>query len=96
MSAYVILDVEIHDPLSYQEYMTKVGPALERAGGKYLARGGDLKTYEGDWKPHRIVLFEFPSMEAWDKFYNSPTYHRIKAIREGCSTARLISVAGVE
>ncbi|MEZ5890475.1 MAG: DUF1330 domain-containing protein [Xanthobacteraceae bacterium] len=96
MSAYVIFDVEIHDPLRYQEYMTKVALALERAGGKYLARGGDLKVYEGDWKPHRIVIFEFPSMEAWDKFYNSPTYHRIKAIRDECSTARLICVDGLK
>lgn len=96
MSAYVILDVEIHDPLRYQDYMRKVELALEKAGGKYLARGGAHKVYEGDWQPHRIVVLEFPSMEAWEAFYNSPTYHRIKAIREGCSTARLVCVAGVE
>jgi uncharacterized protein (DUF1330 family) len=40
MSAYVIFDVEIFDLTRYQEFMAGVKPALEAAGGKYLARAG--------------------------------------------------------
>ena len=40
MAAYVIFDVDIRDPARYQEFMTGVKPALEKAGAKYLARGG--------------------------------------------------------
>ena len=64
MTAYVIFDVEIRDAAKFQDFMAGVKPAIERAGAKYLARGGALKVREGDWTPRRIVLLEFPSMEA--------------------------------
>jgi len=96
MSAYVIFDVEIRDPKRYQDFMRQVKPALEAAGGKYLARGGAHKVYEGDWSPRRIVLLEFPSIAAWESFYNGPTYQGLKAIRDECSAARLVSVEAEE
>ncbi len=66
MAAYVIFDVEITDPARYQDFMAGVKPALDEAGAKYLSRGGAHKVYEGDWEPRRIVLLEFPSVEAWE------------------------------
>ena len=95
MSAYVIFDVDIRDPAKYQEFMTGVKPALEEAGAIYLARGGAHKVYEGDWQPRRIVLLEFPSVAAWERFYNGPTYRSLKHIRDACSSARLVSVEGL-
>lgn len=95
MSAFVIFDVEIRDPERYQDFMRQVKPALEAAGAKYLARGGAHKVYEGDWSPRRIVLLEFPSVAAWESFYNGPTYQGLKAIRDECGSARLVSVEGL-
>jgi uncharacterized protein (DUF1330 family) len=95
MPAYVIFDVEIRDASHYQEFMSGVKPALEKAGGKYLARGGAHKVYEGDWEPRRIVLLEFPSVAAFESFYNGPTYQGLKSIRDACSSARLVSVEGL-
>nr|WP_295464874.1 DUF1330 domain-containing protein [Mesorhizobium sp.] len=95
MSAYVIFDVEIRDPARYREFMAGVKPALEAAGAKYLARGGAHKVYEGDWQPRRIVLLEFPSVEAWEMFYLGPVYQGLKSIRDECSSARLVSVEGL-
>lgn len=51
MSAYVIFDVEIRDRERFQDFMNAAKPALEAAGGHYLARGGVHKVYEGDWQP---------------------------------------------
>lgn len=95
MPAYVIFDVDIRDMAKYQEFMQGVKPALEQAGGKYLARGGTHRIYEGDWSPRRIVLLEFPSMAAWEQFYYGPVYTGLKAIRDACSSARLVSVEGL-
>ena len=95
MAAYVIFDVDIRDPKRYQEFMSGVKPALEMAGAKYLARGGAHKVYEGDWEPRRIVLLEFPSVAAWESFYNGATYQGLKSIRDACSSARLVSVEGL-
>lgn len=96
MTAYVIFDVDILDAVRYTEFMTKVKPALAEAGARYLARGGEHKVYEGDWEPHRIVLLEFPSLEAWESFYNGPTYQGLKSIRDACSSGRLVGVEGLE
>ena len=94
MSAYVIFDVEIRDMSRYQEFMTAVKPAIASAGGRYLARGGEHKVHEGDWAPRRIVILEFPSVAAWEAFHSGP-YQALKAIRDECSSARLVSVEGL-
>ena len=96
MSAYVIFDVDIRDMARYQEYMKVVKPAVEAAGGRYLARGGKHEVYEGDWQPRRIVILEFPSGQAFEDFYYGPIYQGLKAIRDECSSARLVSVVGLE
>lgn len=95
MSAYVIFDVEIRDVARYQAFMAGVKPALEAAGGRYLARGGAHKVYEGDWAPRRIVILEFPSVAAFEAFYDGPAYRALKAVRDECSSARLVSVEGL-
>lgn len=94
MKAYVIFDVEIRDMNQYQVFMKGVTPAIEAAGGRYLARGGQHKVHEGDWNPRRIVVLEFPSVAAWEEFYAGP-YQALKAIRDQCSSARLVSVEGL-
>ena len=95
MTAYVIFDVEIRDMAQYQTFMAQVKPALEAAGGRYLARGGAHKVHEGDWQPRRIVLLEFPSVAAFEGFYHGPVYQGLKSIRDACSSARLVSVEGL-
>lgn len=96
MSAYVIFDVEIRDMAKYQEFVKGVKPAIDAAGARYLARGGAHKVYEGDWTPRRIVVLEFPSLSAWETFYNGPTYQALKGVRDQCSSARLVSVEGLD
>ncbi|MCB1464035.1 MAG: DUF1330 domain-containing protein [Nitratireductor sp.] len=75
--------------------MSRVKPALEQAGAKYLARGGEHRIYEGDWEPRRLVLIEFPSLEAFEAFYYGDVYQGLKSIRDECSSARLVSVDGM-
>lgn len=95
MAAFVIFDVEIRDAARYQDFMRQVKPALDDAGASYLARGGALKVYEGDWTPRRVVILQFPSVAAWEAFYNGPVYQGLKAIRDECSSARLVCVEGL-
>ena len=95
MAAYLIFDVDIRDMARYQDFMAGVKPALEAAGARYLVRGGPHKVYEGEWSPRRLVLLEFPSAEAAEAFYNGEVYRSLKAIRDECSSANLVMVAGV-
>jgi uncharacterized protein (DUF1330 family) len=95
MSAFVIFDVEVHDLARYQEFMTSVKPTLAATGARYLARGGAHRVYEGDWQPRRLVILESPSVSALEQFYSGPIYQGLKAIRDECSSARLVSVEGL-
>jgi uncharacterized protein (DUF1330 family) len=94
-SFYVILDVDIRDAVRYRSYMDQVRPALERAGGRYLMRGGECTVYEGDWTPSRLVLMEFPSRTAWESFYDGSSYAEIKVLREEVSSGRMVGVQGL-
>ena len=95
MSAYAIFDVEIYDMEAYREYMVRVQPALEAAEGRYLCRGGEHKVYEGDWVPRRLVIVEFPSVAALERFYYGPVYAEFKSLRDDCSSGRLVGVEGL-
>ena len=95
MAHYAIFDVTITDREKYLDYMAQVAPAIEAASGRYLVRGGPHTVLEGDWQPTRLVVIEFPSGEAAQAFYQSPVYRNLKALRESCSRAKLVTVEGV-
>lgn len=95
MAYYVIFDVRIHDLPKYQEYMARIKPVIEASGGRYLVRGGAHSVLEGDWKPTRLVLFEFPSQAAAQSFYVSPGYQPLKALRKEASSANIVGVEGI-
>ena len=83
MTAYVIFDVDIHNMARYQDFMLAVKPAIEAAGGRYLARGGVHQVHEGDWSPRRIVILEFPSRAVW----SSSTPGRTGRCRQSATNA---------
>jgi uncharacterized protein (DUF1330 family) len=96
MAVYFIVDVTINDPQSYAEYSKQVGPMVARYGGKFLARGGETSTIEGDWKPQRLVVIEFTDTEHFRDWYDSPEYTEIRTIRFNASTARAVLAQGVK
>jgi uncharacterized protein (DUF1330 family) len=95
MSAYVIVEVDVTDPEQYARYGQSVPATLEAHGGRFLARGGETATLEGDWQPKRIVVVEFDDLEAAKRWYDSPEYLRSREIRAGAAAMRMIAVAGV-
>ncbi len=95
MSAYLIYDVDVHDPAPYGEFMEKVIQVVEQYGGKYLVRGGRHEVLEGDWNPTRLVLFEFPDMDSARKIIASEEYAPLKKLRQACSTGHIVIVEGV-
>jgi uncharacterized protein (DUF1330 family) len=63
MPAYFIVDNGVTDQAWFEEYRKQVPGTVEKYGGKFIVRGGQVQTLEGDWKPKRIVVTEFPSIE---------------------------------
>lgn len=95
MPAYAIVEVEIEDPEKYEEYKKLVPPLLEKYGARYLARGGRVETLEGDWKPGRLVVVEFPSLERAREWWASEEYRPAKRMRQEASRTRMVVVEGL-
>ena len=92
MAGYVIVDVEVHDPEEYQEYSKQVPATVAQYGGRFVVRGGAYETREGEWSPQRIVVLEFPSLEAARSWYDSPDYQAILPIRQANSHCNFLTI----
>ena len=95
MAAYVIVDLTVTDQPTMDEYRKQVPATVARYGGRFLVRGGAHQTVEGDWKPNRVVVLEFPSMEQAKRWYDSEEYRAPKAQRIRAGRTSMIMVEGV-
>ena len=94
MPGYVIADVEVTDPAAYEEYRTLVPATVAKYGGRYLVRGGAHEVREGDWRPTRVVVLEFPSVADARRWYDSEEYRPAKAIRHRAARSKVLIVEG--
>ena len=94
MVAYIIVDSEILEPVKYEEYKKLTPQAIAKHGGRFLVRGGQTVTLEGDWRPNRVVVIEFPSLEAARNFYTSVEYTAARRARAGAARMDMIAVDG--
>lgn len=94
MPTYIIARVEVTDWTKYREYTQATPAAIARYGGKFIVRGGDILTLEGEPENRRLVVIEFPSMEQAKAFYNSPEYGAAKKLRVGAAIGQFIAVNG--
>jgi uncharacterized protein (DUF1330 family) len=94
MVAYLIAQIDVTDPKAYEAYRPLAAAAIERHGGKYVVRGGKTEALEGA-PPPRVIVLEFPTMEAARKFYHSPDYTAARKVREAASTGQIFLVEGM-
>ena len=95
MAAYVVVQVEVKDPVLYEDYKKLVPPSLAKFGGRFVVRGGKVATMEGTWAPKRFVMVEFPDVERAKAWWASEEYKEAKALRQATSTTQMIIVEGV-
>jgi uncharacterized protein (DUF1330 family) len=95
MPAYVVLDVVVRDSVAYERYKELAGPAVAAYGGRYLVRGGGTEALEGGWRPSRLVILEFPTLQQGRAWWTSPEYAPAKAIRQSCAETQMLLVEGL-
>lgn len=95
MAAYVVVQVDVHDPVKYENYKKLVPPSLEKFGGRFIARGGKTETLEGNWAPKRFVIVEFPSVERAKAWWASRDYAEAKALRQATASTQMIVAEGL-
>jgi len=95
MPAYLFANVEVTDPVGYEQYRQRVSATIEAFGGRYLVRGGATEVLEGDWTPKRLVILEFADMASLKAWYQSPEYKPLIELRQRTTTSTLVAVDGV-
>jgi len=95
MAAYLIAEVDVHDPVAYEEYKSLAATAVTAYGGEYIARGGAAELLEGWPRPQRVVIIRFPDMAIVRAWHASPEYSRARAVRERAATSRFQVVDGL-
>ena len=95
MTAYVIVDIEVTDPVKYEEYKKLAAATVTACGGKYLARGGRTEVLEGNWQPKRLVILEFESAARAKEWLASPEYALPRQLRHQAARTNMVLVEGV-
>ena len=92
MTAYFIAEIDVNDPAAYEPYKKAASEAIARHGGKYIVRGGKSMSLEGA-APKRLVVLEFPSLDAAKRFYESADYQAaIKLRKKAAASSRIFLV----
>ena len=92
---YLVATLDLTNPEAYGPYREQVPALIERHGGSYLVRGGAVEALEGQADFSRVVVVEFPSVEAVRSFYHDPDYQRILPLRTDNAQGTLIVAEGV-
>jgi uncharacterized protein (DUF1330 family) len=95
MAAYLVVQINVTDPAKFAHYREAVPRVVEASGGRYIVRGGAVEVLEGAHDGRRLVLFEFPSMEAIRSFWHSREYGEVKRLRENAAEIDVWAVPGV-
>ena len=95
MTAYVIVDIHVTDPVRYEDYKKLAAPTVGLYGGKYIARGGKTETLEGDWAPARLVILQFDSVEQAKNWHNSAEYSGPRNLRHEAAISNMVVIEGV-
>ena len=95
MPALIIVDIEVLDPIRYEDYKRLASAAIAAHGGRYVVRGGKSEVLDGTWQPRRLVVLEFGSVEKAKAWRSSPEYAEAKKVRDTCARANMIVVEGV-
>ena len=94
MAAYVIVEIDIVDPVGYEEYKKQAAATVHKYGGKYIVRGGNSAVLEGDWKPKRIVVLQFDSMQRAKEWLHCDEYREPRKMRHRTAKTNMVLVEG--
>jgi uncharacterized protein (DUF1330 family) len=96
MAGYVLAQLKVTDPERFAKYGAQVPATIEKFGGRYLVRGGDMAAVEGEPFAPRVVVIEFDSVDAAKRWYESDEYAPLAELRQSASEGRLVIVEGYQ
>ena len=94
MKAYLVLDLAVNDYGGFKRYVAAIPAFIARHSGKYIVQGVRPTTIEGDWKPERLVIIEFPEREKAEAFLRDPEIQDLFKVRHDTTTSKLLLADG--
>jgi uncharacterized protein (DUF1330 family) len=94
MKAYLVLDLTVNDFGRFRTYIAEIPAFIAKHSGKYLVQGVEPTTIEGDWKPDRMVILEFPERKNAEAFLGDPQIQHLFKLRHETTTSKLVLVDG--
>lgn len=94
MKAYLVLDLAVNDYSGFKRYVAAIPAFIARHSGKYIVQGIRPTTIEGDWKPERLVIIEFPEREKAEAFLRDPEIQDLFKVRHDTTTSKLLLAEG--
>ena len=96
MPAYIIVEIEVVDPVRYEEYKKQAADTVHKYGGEYIVRGGKTEVLEGNWKPKRIVILKFPTVDRAKEWLNCEEYREPRKLRHATSKTNMLVIEGFD
>ena len=96
MVAYLVALGHVHKPEVLPEHEKHTPAVVAKYGGRYLVRGGEMVTLDGEIEDRRAVVVEFPDMERARAFYKSPGYQARASTLGTPITADMFLLEGYE
>jgi uncharacterized protein (DUF1330 family) len=96
MTAYLIVDLDVHDKEGFQEYRDNVARFVTKHGGRFIVRRGEIEVFEGDFKPHVLAIMEFPNMQAIRDLRADEGYLKLAEVRRRTAKTIVIGVGGID
>ena len=94
MKAYLVLDLSVKDFGGFKKYIAEIPAFIAKHSGKYIVQGVQPTIIEGDWKPERMVIIEFPERENANAFLSDPEIKHLFKIRHDTTKSKLVVVDG--
>jgi uncharacterized protein (DUF1330 family) len=92
--AFYISEFEVTVAEALKPYRERVDATFAPFSGRYVVRGGEIASLEGEAPKGRIVVIKFDSMEKATAWYDSPAYREIRPIRHRAAKSRVFIVEG--
>ena len=94
MKAYLVLDLTVNDFSGFRRYIDEIPRYIAKHSGRYIVRGVEPTIIEGDWKPGRVVILEFPARREAEAFLGDPEIQELFKLRHETTTSKLVLVDG--
>ncbi len=95
MAGYAIISVEVKDEAAYNSVLDQVPAIVAAHGGRYLVQGGAAEVIRGDWRPDRLVVLEFDSVEQAKRWQEADDYADVREKLNQATDTQIVIVEGV-